>query len=445
MDMKKTVCAVLLAVMMLCACGKEENGSSSAKPAESSQTVSSEVQSSQENSEKQESSKKEGSKKQESSKKEESKKQETSKKQESKAGSKKPESKPESSAVSKAEESSAPESSQEPSAEPSVQEEASVQQPESSVEPVVSEPESSEPAEIVQESVKPAEESKTQESVKPAEESKQQESKKPAEESKKQESKKPAEESKKQESKKPAEESKKQESKKPAEESKQQEKPEPKPEKKPAAASGERVGASWFDDAVFVGDSVTLKLSYYAEDYGALGKAEFLCAGSLGYTNGLWDLNAPDNVHPFYNGVKYTIPEGLKAIGAKKIFIMLGMNDIGCYGVDGSLESMKTMTSKIEEKCPDADIYVESVTPMLENMQLTGLNNRTIAEFDEKVKAVCAQRGYKYMDVASAVDDGNGNLVYSYCGDPTAMGLHFSDAGCDQWVEYLKCHVNDAQ
>ena len=433
MDMKKTVCAVLLAVMMLCACGKEENGSSSAKPAESSQTVSSEVQSSQENSEKQESSKKEGSKKQESSKKEESKKQETSKKQESKAGSKKPESKPESSAVSKAEESSAPESSQEPSAEPSVQEEASVQQPESSVEPVVSEPESSEPAEIVQESVKPAEESKTQESVKPAEESKQQESKKPAEESKKQESKKPAEES------------KKQESKKPAEESKQQEKPEPKPEKKPAAASGERVGASWFDDAVFVGDSVTLKLSYYAEDYGALGKAEFLCAGSLGYTNGLWDLNAPDNVHPFYNGVKYTIPEGLKAIGAKKIFIMLGMNDIGCYGVDGSLESMKTMTSKIEEKCPDADIYVESVTPMLENMQLTGLNNRTIAEFDEKVKAVCAQRGYKYMDVASAVDDGNGNLVYSYCGDPTAMGLHFSDAGCDQWVEYLKCHVNDAQ
>ena len=408
--MKKTVCAVLLAVMMLCACGKEENGSSSAKPAESSQTVSSEVQSSQENSQKQESSKKEESKKQESSKKEESKKQETSKKQESKAESKKPESKPESSAVSKAEESSAPESSQEPSAEPSVQEEASVQQPESS-----------EPAEIVQESVKPAEESKTQESVKPAEESKQQESKKPAEESKKQES------------------------KKPAEESKQQEKPEPKPEKKPAAASGERVGASWFDDAVFVGDSVTLKLSYYAEDYGALGKAEFLCAGSLGYTNGLWDLNAPDNVHPFYNGVKYTIPEGLKAIGAKKIFIMLGMNDIGCYGVDGSLESMKTMTSKIEEKCPDADIYVESVTPMLENMQLTGLNNRTIAEFDEKVKAVCAQRGYKYMDVASAVDDGNGNLVYSYCGDPTAMGLHFSDAGCDQWVEYLKCHVNDAQ
>ena len=396
--MKKTVCAVLLAVMMLCACGKEENGSSSAKPAESSQTVSSEVQSSQENSQKQESSKKEESKKQESSKKEESKKQETSKKQESKAESKKPESKPESSAVSKAEESSAPESSQEPSAEPSVQEEASVQQPESS-----------EPAEIVQESVKPAEESKTQESVKPAEESKQQESKKPAEESK------------------------------------QQEKPEPKPEKKPAAASGERVGASWFDDAVFVGDSVTLKLSYYAEDYGALGKAEFLCAGSLGYTNGLWDLNAPDNVHPFYNGVKYTIPEGLKAIGAKKIFIMLGMNDIGCYGVDGSLESMKTMTSKIEEKCPDADIYVESVTPMLENMQLTGLNNRTIAEFDEKVKAVCAQRGYKYMDVASAVDDGNGNLVYSYCGDPTAMGLHFSDAGCDQWVEYLKCHVNDAQ
>ena len=46
------------------------------------------------------------------------------------------------------------------------------------------------------------------------------------------------------------------------------------------------VDSSWFDDAVFVGDSVTLKLSYYA-DNGSLGKAEFLCAGSLGYGEAL--------------------------------------------------------------------------------------------------------------------------------------------------------------
>lgn len=214
----------------------------------------------------------------------------------------------------------------------------------------------------------------------------------------------------------------------------------PNPPKPRTPSNGSPVDAAWFDDALFIGDSVTLKLSYYA-DYGSLGNAEFLCAGSLGYNNALWELNHPDNVHPSYNGVKYTVDEGARIINPNKIFIMLGMNDIGLYGVDGAIEGMKELTSRIEQKCPDADIYIESVTPMLEDMQLRSLNNRTIAEFDQKAAAVCEERGYCYLDIASAVEDEGGNLIYSYCSDPTAMGLHFSDAGCAQWVDYLKNHV----
>ena len=204
--------------------------------------------------------------------------------------------------------------------------------------------------------------------------------------------------------------------------------------------SGTAVDAGWFDDALFIGDSVTLKLSYYA-DYGSLGDAEFLCAGSLGYNNAQWDLNDPDNVHPYYNGQKFLVDDGAAYINPAKIFIMLGMNDIGMYGVDGTVEAMKTVTQRIADKCPNAVIYVQSVTPMLENMQLRDLNNRTIAEFNEKIQPICQERGYIYLDVASAMDDGYGNLVYEYCGDPTAMGLHFSDAGCAVWVDYLKNHV----
>ena len=118
-------------------------------------------------------------------------------------------------------------------------------------------------------------------------------------------------------------------------ESKEESKKESDSEKK-----GDLVESSWFDDAVFIGDSVTLKLSYFVEDHDDLGKAEFLCAGSLGYTNALWDLDHEDNVHPTLNGEKVTVDEGAKALGSKKIFIMLGMNDIGLYGVDGAVSSM---------------------------------------------------------------------------------------------------------
>ena len=204
---------------------------------------------------------------------------------------------------------------------------------------------------------------------------------------------------------------------------------------------GTPVDASWFDDAVFVGDSVTLMLSYYS-DNGSLGDAKFLCAGSLGWNNALMGIDEEGNVHPFYEGQQYRVPDGLKVINPKKIFIMLGMNDIGLYGVDGAIDGMKQLMDQIVEACPDAVIYVESVTPMLVGSQLTDLNNTTIAEFNQKVQPVCQERGFKYLDVASAMDDGNGNLVYEYCGDPDAMGLHFSDAGCEVWVDYLKNHVN---
>ena len=204
--------------------------------------------------------------------------------------------------------------------------------------------------------------------------------------------------------------------------------------------SGETVDASWFDDAVFVGDSVTLKLSYYA-DYGSLGNADFLCAGSLGYNNAQWGYDHPDNVHPVYNGIKYTVEDGVAMLQPKKIFVMLGMNDIGLYGVDGAVEGMKSLTAKIQQRCPDAVIYVQSVTPMLSYKQLSDLNNTTIAAFDQAIQPICQERGYIYLDVASAVNDGYGNLMEAYCSDATAMGLHFSDAGCEAWVNYLKSHV----
>ncbi len=224
--------------------------------------------------------------------------------------------------------------------------------------------------------------------------------------------------------------------------SEEESQPEVSREPKPAPVlTGDEVSSEWFDDAVFIGDSVTLKLSYFCDYNDDLGDAKFLCAGSLGYNNAQWDLYRPDNVHPSYNGTKYLVDQGAAATGAKKIFIMLGMNDIGLYGVDGAVDGMKIITKRIEDACPDAVIYVQSVTPMLYGSQLSDLNNTTIAEFNRRIQPICQERGYVYLDVASAVDDGYGNLVYEYCGDPTAMGLHFSDEGCRVWINYLKHNV----
>lgn len=243
-----------------------------------------------------------------------------------------------------------------------------------------------------------------------------------------------------------AEKSKEEKSDESSEELSEQSKDNPEQSKDNSEQSGTPVDSSWFDDAVFIGDSVTLKLSYYAED-GDLGDTTFLCSGSLGYNNCLWDIDHEDNVHPVYNGEKLTVFDGAELIKPKKIFIMFGMNDIALYGIDDTITAMREVTEKLLEKCPDAVIYVESVTPTIAGADRGDLNNVNIREFDEKLKSVCEERGYKYLDVYSAVADENGDLIYEYCGDPNTednpngMGLHFTNEGCKVWADYLKTHV----
>lgn len=204
--------------------------------------------------------------------------------------------------------------------------------------------------------------------------------------------------------------------------------------------TGTYVGSAWFDDAVFVGDSVSVKLQYYAEN-GCLGNADFLCAVSLGYNNSLWDLNRRGNVHPLYQGKKVTVDEGVRLCGKKKVFIMLGMNDIGT-GVNYAINGMQQLTDRILQKSPDVQIYIQSVTPLLKTITRSDkLNNYNVAKFNEAARKVCDERGFIFVNVAEAVDDGNGNLLYENCGDPGYMGLHFSYAGCSKWVDYLKRHV----
>lgn len=210
--------------------------------------------------------------------------------------------------------------------------------------------------------------------------------------------------------------------------------------------SDEPVEKSVFDDAVIIGDSVTLKLSLYVSNQKnkgnyPLGQAKFLCSGSLGYTNALWSLNQSGNVHPRYNGVKYRIPDGVKATGANKAFIMLGMNDFMLYGMDGTIESAEKLIGEIVSKNPGIKIYVQSVTPIHASKESGSKTNANVRTLNTKIRAMCAEHGWTYLDVASVMVDSSGALKSSYCGDPTTMGIHFTDAACKVWIEYLKQNV----
>lgn len=201
---------------------------------------------------------------------------------------------------------------------------------------------------------------------------------------------------------------------------------------------------AFFDDAVFIGDSVSLKLKNYTlkqrkNNKNLFGNAQFLAAGSMGTGNALKPVTE-DSIHPLVEGKKRSLPDGVNVLHGKKVYIMLGINDIAVYGTASAVENMTKLLEQIKTAVPDAEFYVQSATPILKEKQKEKLNNASLQEYNEKLKAKAQEKGWHYLDVASVLKDTEGNLKKEYCSDPQDNGLHFTDTACQIWADYLYTH-----
>jgi len=201
------------------------------------------------------------------------------------------------------------------------------------------------------------------------------------------------------------------------------------------------LGWSWFDDAVMIGDSVSLKLKNHVTktrqtDPEYFGQGQFLTSGSLGSGNALWEVS-DKSVHPAYQGEKMLLEESIPLTGAKKVYMMLGTNDIAVYGIEGAVENYGALLDKIAAAVPDAEFYIQSATPICEGAEVGALTNENLEAYNLKLAEMCQSRGVRFVDVASVMRDENGYLPRNYCSDPDGMGIHLTDEGCLVWLEYL--------
>lgn len=200
-----------------------------------------------------------------------------------------------------------------------------------------------------------------------------------------------------------------------------------------------RADAAYFNDVVFIGDSVTAKLMFYNIATTALGNAQWLASTSLGLHNAMWSIDNPDAVHPSYQGQKVTVPDGVALTKCKKVYLMLGVNDLSWNDTQGALSDLMTLTGNILAKSPDVTLVIQSVTPMYK--ETSTLTNRKIEEFNLAVSELCREKGWHFLDVASVLRDDRGFLPKDYCSDPDSMGIHFTNVACQKWVEYLYTHA----
>lgn len=215
-------------------------------------------------------------------------------------------------------------------------------------------------------------------------------------------------------------------------------------EESPVTYEYTQVDDSYFNDAVFIGDSISYGFELYVTEKRAngetvLGEAKFLTSGSLSYGNSLWDVS-DESVHPTYNGEKMKLEDAIAQIKPGKIFILLGTNDVALYGVEQTIANADTEISRMLEASPGAEIFIMSTTPKYSPAESDvdgALNNADIDALNVAMRNFAVEKGYNFMNIAPLFKDETGGLAADYCSDKEGMGIHFTSAAYDIWLNFL--------
>lgn len=187
------------------------------------------------------------------------------------------------------------------------------------------------------------------------------------------------------------------------------------------------VDDDYFCDALFIGDSRTVGLSEYCEELDT--RATFYSKVSLT----IFDVMKKEFIKT--DDGKIGVEQALSENQFGKIYIMLGLNEIGTGDTEYFTNAYREVLDKIRELQPDAIIYIQGIMHVTARKSDKDkfFNNNRINERNEGLKALADQKDIFYIDMNEAVDDGNGNLDSSLSFDD----VHLKASSYERWHEYL--------
>lgn len=191
----------------------------------------------------------------------------------------------------------------------------------------------------------------------------------------------------------------------------------------------EMVKNSYFDDTVFIGDSRTEGLILYTG-----------LSNAISYTNkGLMVDTVFTEPVVNKNGKKLSVMDALQRTDFSKVYIMLGINELGWPYSNIFIEKYGEIIDEIKEINPQAIIYVQEILPVANSVSQTHsyIKNGKINAYNALIRQMAEEKQIYYIDAGSAVADVNGFLPE----DAAIDGIHLKQPYCEKWLEYLKTHT----
>ena len=195
-----------------------------------------------------------------------------------------------------------------------------------------------------------------------------------------------------------------------------------------------QVDLSYFADAAFLGDSLTVGFSDYSINLGGA----LIC----GYTGvGPDAIVNRSAVKSSVRGSEVAM-DVLTAAQPKKLYILLGTNTLTTLGAaDRFLAYYGQMLDQLRQALPGCVIYVQSIPPVRPQAaaEKPGLASDVLRSVNEQLAKLAADKGCVYLDLWETFADENGNLKEMLAAPD---GVHFSAGnGYGAWVTYLRNHA----
>lgn len=194
-----------------------------------------------------------------------------------------------------------------------------------------------------------------------------------------------------------------------------------------------KTDSTWFDDAVFIGDSRTEGLIL---NTGLNNAIEYTHKGLMVdtvFTKPVIDMD----------GAKVTVMDALKTTQFRKVYIMLGINETGWPYNDVFIHKYGEVIDAVKEINPDAQIYVQQILPVSRTVSAehSYIKNEKIAEYNALLQEMAEEKQVYFVAAAEAVTDGDGALPE----DAAVDGIHLKKEYCVKWLEYLESHTVSAE
>ncbi|MEY8386020.1 GDSL-type esterase/lipase family protein [Oscillospiraceae bacterium 38-13] len=191
----------------------------------------------------------------------------------------------------------------------------------------------------------------------------------------------------------------------------------------------EAVEDTYFDGAVFLGDSRTEGLYLYS----GLKTGQFYT--SVGATV---ESVFSKNVWKTEEGEKVPLLDAFQAEECDKIYVMLGLNELGWTKTKTYHDQYAKLVDRLREDHPEAKIILQSLPPVSAKQEAkkSYVNNERIAAYNEVIRTLAEEKQCYFLDVAACLTNGEGLLPP----DLNFDGIHLNPAGCKIWLKYLRTH-----